>query len=158
MKQYIWTISFLLVFFNGWSHPLTDTVKVNQVLIVIKSDEPKKLNSLYISNFLKSNYTSLSDLLTNASTISFKNYGAGGSSTISFRGTNANHTKVLWNGLSIGSSMLGLLDFSTIPTNSSDKIEIQYGAASAEYGDSSSAVPAMLLLPPAEAVVPAASE
>ena len=144
MKQYIWTISFLLVFFNGWSHPLTDTVKVNQVLIVIKSDEPKKLNALYISNFLKSNYTSLSDLLTNASTISFKNYGAGGSSTISFRGTNANHTKVLWNGLSIGSSMLGLLDFSTIPTNSSDKIEIQYGAASAEYG--SAAMGGVILL------------
>ena len=135
MKYFLGAICIFFNLTNAWAIACTDTVKVNQVLVVYKPLSPKNANA-FLLNHLKSNYNdlSLSEYLTKASTLTFKNYGAGGSSTISFRGTNASHTKVLWNGLSIGSSMLGLLDFSTIPSNSSDLIEIQYGGATAAYG------------------------
>ena len=135
MKFFLGAICIFFNLTNAWAIACADTVNVNQVLVVYKPLSPKNANA-FLVNHLKSNYNdlSLSDYLTKSSTLSFKNYGAGGSSTISLRGTNASHTKVLWNGLSIGSSMLGLLDFSTIPSNSSDLIEIQYGGATAAYG------------------------
>jgi iron complex outermembrane receptor protein len=135
MKYLLGAICIFFTFNHAWAVHCTDTVNVNQVLVVYKPISTKNANAFFV-NYLKSNYNdlALSEYLTKASTLTFKNYGAGGSSTISFRGTNASHTKVLWNGLNIGSSMLGLLDFSTIPSNSSDLIEIQYGGATAAYG------------------------
>ncbi len=59
-----------------------------------------------------------------------KSYGATNSSTISLRGTAANHTQVFWEGIPINSTMSGLTDFSLIPTAVADTWQVQYGAAS----------------------------
>ena len=79
-------------------------------------------------------HTTLANLLQEESGIFIKSYGLGGSATVATRGGSAGHTAVLWNGLPIQSPMLGLLDFSLMPTAFIDNAEIQYGGNSAAWG------------------------
>ncbi len=50
--------------------------------------------------------------------------------TASFRGTAPSHTQVSWNGISISSPMLGMVDFSLIPVYIIDDLTLKHGAAS----------------------------
>jgi len=77
---------------------------------------------------------SLSDLLMQETGLYLKEYGHGMASTISFRGTGASHTAVLWNGLNLNSLTLGSSDFSGISVFLFDELNVHYGAASALYG------------------------
>lgn len=79
-------------------------------------------------------HATLADLLQQESGIFVKSYGLGSSATVATRGGSAGHTAVLWNGLPIQSPMLGLLDFSLMPTAFIDNAEIQYGGNSAAWG------------------------
>jgi len=79
-------------------------------------------------------HATLADLLQQESGIFIKSYGLGSSATVATRGGSAGHTAVLWNGLPIQSPMLGLLDFSLLPTAFIDKAEVQYGGNSAAWG------------------------
>lgn len=78
----------------------------------------------------------LSEYLHENSSAFIKSYGNGASSTISFRGTEARHTSVLWNGFNINSPTLGLSDLSLIPVSFSDEINISPGSESSLYGTS----------------------
>lgn len=78
--------------------------------------------------------SNLSDLLTSQSTIFVKSYGSGGIATTSFRGTAAEHTAVMWNGFNVLNPMLGLFDFSLVPSMFIDEMSIQYGSATALFG------------------------
>lgn len=78
--------------------------------------------------------STLADLLTKSSALYLKTYGAGMISTVSFRGTSASHTAVVWNGVNINSASLGQSDFSTFPVLASENVSIQYGGSSALYG------------------------
>lgn len=73
---------------------------------------------------------SLSDLLSENTTVFIKNHGRGALATASFRGTSASHTQVNWNGISINSPMAGIVDFSLIPVYIIDELNLKYGAAS----------------------------
>lgn len=77
---------------------------------------------------------SLSDFLMRKSPVYFKEYGPGMLSTVSFRGTSANHTAVLWNGLNLNQPNLGQTDFSLIPLFVTEDISLQYGGNSALNG------------------------
>ena len=77
--------------------------------------------------------SNLAELLAQRSPLYFKTYGAG-IATVAFRGTSANHTAVLWNGININSISLGLSDFSTFPAAASENVSVQYGSSSALYG------------------------
>ncbi len=57
-----------------------------------------------------------------------------GLSTIHFRGTSANHTAVLFNGININSLTLGHSNIANIPSFLFSDIKIQFGSASALYG------------------------
>ena len=85
----------------------------------------------------QSQEASLADLLSTATPVFLKQEGRGALSTISFRGTAATHTDVLWNGMSIRSPMLGQVDFSLIPVLLSDDISLFHGGASLEKGSGS---------------------
>lgn len=82
----------------------------------------------------KSIDANLADLLQNESGIFVKSYGNGSLATVSSRGGSAGHTAILWNGLPLQSPMLGLLDFSLIPTAAIDEAEVQFGGNSAAWG------------------------
>ena len=73
---------------------------------------------------------SLSELLSENTTIFIKEHGRGALATASFRGTAASHTQVTWNGMNINSPMTGMADFSLIPVYIIDEIDLKYGAAS----------------------------
>jgi vitamin B12 transporter len=85
-------------------------------------------------NLVRFQYQNLADFLQFQAPIAFKSYGVGQATSISFRGTSANHTAVLWNGLNINSPTLGQSDFSTIPLLGFDKMSIQYGSAASCVG------------------------
>lgn len=76
----------------------------------------------------------LTDLLADESSLFIKSYGLGSLATSSMRGGSANHTAVLWNGITLASSMNGLLDMSLVPVVAADKVSVQYGGNSALYG------------------------
>ncbi len=73
---------------------------------------------------------SMSDILTQHSTLFIKSYGRATESTAEFRGTSPSHTQVMWNGMKINSPMLGTVDFSTIPSYFVDQANLLHGASS----------------------------
>lgn len=76
----------------------------------------------------------LTDVLSNESPLYFKTYGNGQLATVSFRGTSASHTAVMWNGINVNSPTLGQSDFSLWPSFLLEDVSLQYGAGSALYG------------------------
>lgn len=88
--------------------------------------------------------TSLTDVLRYNSNIYFKENGYGMVSSASFRGTNAQQTAVVWNGININSQLTGQTDFNTlIPGNYGDVV-VRSGGGSVQYG--SGAVGGTILL------------
>lgn len=73
---------------------------------------------------------SMADILTFNSSIFVKSYGRATLSTVSFRGTSASHTQVTWNGMRINSPMLGMTDFSMIPSYFIDDASLLHGTSS----------------------------
>ena len=83
------------------------------------------------STMLKENIAlSMADVLTFNSSIFVKSYGRATLSTVAFRGTSPSHTQVTWNGMRINSPMLGMTDFSTIPSFFIDKASLLHGTSS----------------------------
>lgn len=73
---------------------------------------------------------SMADVLTFNSPIFVKNYGRATLSTVAFRGTSASHTQVTWNGMRINNPMLGMTDFSMIPSYFIDNASLLHGTSS----------------------------
>lgn len=90
-----------------------------------------KLDSAFLIQMQRLN---LQQLLQENSTVQFKTYGASGSSLMSIRGANAAHSKVVWNGLNLGSPMLNMNDVSILPVQIADNIDVIKGGSTAEIG------------------------
>ena len=73
---------------------------------------------------------SMADVLTFNSSIFVKSYGRATLSTVSFRGTSPSHTQVSWNGMKINNPMLGMTDFSMIPSYFIDDASLLHGTSS----------------------------
>lgn len=73
---------------------------------------------------------SMADVLTFNTPIFVKSYGRATLSTVSFRGTSASHTQVTWNGMRINNPMLGMTDFSMIPSYFIDDASLLHGTSS----------------------------
>ena len=73
---------------------------------------------------------SMADVLTFNSSIFVKNYGRATLSTVAFRGTSPSHTQVSWNGMRINNPMLGMTDFSMIPSYFIDDASLLHGTSS----------------------------
>ncbi len=73
---------------------------------------------------------SMADVLALGSSIFIKSYGRGTLATASFRGTAPSHTQVLWNGMKLSSPMLGMVDFSLIPSYFIDAADLYHGSSS----------------------------
>ena len=80
---------------------------------------------------LRDNITnSLGDVLSQNTSIFIKSYGRATMSSASFRGTAPSHTQVTWNGIKMNSPMLGMVDFSLIPSFFVDDVTLYHGAGS----------------------------
>lgn len=73
---------------------------------------------------------SMADVLTFNSSIFVKSYGRATLSTVSFRGTSPSHTQVTWNGMRVNNPMLGMTDFSMIPSYFIDDASLLHGTSS----------------------------
>ena len=73
---------------------------------------------------------SMAEVLTFNSSVFVKSYGRATLSTVAFRGTSPSHTQVTWNGMRINSPMLGMTDFSTIPSYFIDRASLLHGTSS----------------------------
>ena len=114
---------------------LNDTIKIQEVEITAKralkdiAKSKTKLDSIVIKESVNE---SMAELLSNHSNVFIKQAGKGSLATISFRGTSASHTDVLWNDLSIKSPMMGQVDFSLLPMYFFDDVDIYSGGSSIE--------------------------
>lgn len=117
---------------------LSDSLLLKEVVVYGIPEQKFAVGSKIIHydslDLSKAQSRSLAEALMRKSPVYFKEYGPGMLSTISFRGTSANHTAVLWNGLNLNQPNLGQTDFSLITLFAIEDISLQYGGSSALYG------------------------
>jgi len=80
---------------------------------------------------------SLAELITGFTSAYIRNYGQGTLSTLSFRGTSANHAGLLWNGIRVSPPNIGYVDLSLVQGSFFNDISILYGGASPMFGSGS---------------------
>ena len=103
--------------------------------VVVTAKRPMKDIGVQKTTFdslaLKENVAlSMADVLTFNSSVFVKSYGRATLSTVAFRGTSPSHTQVTWNGMRINNPMLGMTDFSTIPSYFIDQASLLHGTSS----------------------------
>lgn len=128
---------FALLWAGTWAQ--SDTIELKEAKIsdayLLRFSDTRQ--TLFLpDSILEKNPHSLTSLLNYHSTIYFKENGAGMVSSPSFRGTTAQHTAVVWNGININSRTSGQTDFNTISTRGFDNITVLSGGGSAAYGSS----------------------
>jgi vitamin B12 transporter len=79
----------------------------------------------------------LAGLIPGFTSAYIRNYGQGTLSTLSFRGTSANHTALLWNGIRLAPPNIGYVDLSLIQGNFFHDISVLHGGASPMFGSGS---------------------
>ncbi len=132
MKKLFFALFFLLLL-NQFSaqETLIDSVLIdNQYRKVSKTTKIENINS----DKILQNSTSLSDLLRFQSNIYIKENGRGATSSPSFRGTTAQQTAFVWNGININSVFLGQGDINTLSPLSYENVGVKYGGGSVVYG------------------------
>jgi iron complex outermembrane receptor protein len=80
---------------------------------------------------------SLAELINGFTSAYIRNYGQGTLSTLSFRGTSANHNSLLWNGIRIAPPNIGYVDLSLVQQSFFKNISILHGGASPMFGSGS---------------------
>lgn len=85
---------------------------------------------------IDSNQPALTSLLNFNTPIYFRENGLGMVASASFRGTTAQQTAVIWNGININSQFNGQTDFNTINAHASDNVSARAGGGSVIYGSS----------------------
>ena len=108
---------------------------INIPEVAVYGNRPMKEIGTQITQFdtlaLKENIAlSMADVLAFNSAIFVKNYGRATLSTVAFRGTSPSHTQVSWNGMKINNPMLGMTDFSMIPSYFIDDASLLHGTSS----------------------------
>ena len=138
------TLRFYLFFCGILYCPIVMAQSVGGVLLdeVEVSDKSLKTYSdaqnvqLLRDSIIQKNQPSLTTLLNFSTGIYFKENGLGMVSSPSFRGTTAQQTAVIWNGININSQLNGQTDFNTITTSDFNSISIRAGGGSSLYGTS----------------------
>ncbi len=119
-----------------FSQGMQDSVYVIEEVAITKErifvKEQAGMKQTHVDSMVLQNKASLSlsDLLSENTTVFIKNHGRGALATASFRGTSPSHTQVRWNGININSPMAGMVDFSLIPVYIIDELNLNHGSAS----------------------------
>jgi len=127
---------FIFLSCTFWAQVLDTNIVLSPVKITANKEiflvgsKLEKLDTLQLKSISSG---SLNDAIKNYLPIYVKS-NAGGLSTIRFRGTSAEHTAILFNGININSLTLGQSNISSIPLFIFDKLKIQYGSSASLYG------------------------
>ncbi len=133
MKRLFFYFSFIFPIFGFAQEAVIDTVYVDSQFETAKNFS--KIKVIKSDDVLR-NATSLSDLLSFQTPIYIKENGRGMVSSPSFRGTTAQQTAFVWNGININSQFLGQGDINNIPFLGYDNIAVKSGGGSVLYGSS----------------------
>ena len=139
MQKKLSMLVFCIIFYtaiNAQEKEMSSYSLPNVTLTGVRITERVSFKNTYIDSLvIRENISSnLGELLALKTPIFIKNYGVGGASTPSFRGTGASHTQIYWNGVNLNSPMLGQVDLSLFPVAISDEIEVNFGGSSLAYG------------------------
>ena len=133
LKYQLIVILILALAENTQSQIIYDTLLLSELEIISNLDDlnsPTKVTTIDSIARKELNLNDIGELLAAFTPVFVKSYGRGSLSTVSFRGTGASHTKVLWEGFNINSPMLGQTDFSQLPGSFFDEVELLYGGGS----------------------------
>jgi iron complex outermembrane receptor protein len=122
------------------SQVVSDTLEMKEITItsnryripVIK--QPSHSVVLDSARLANTNGQSLGQALSKYSSIFVRSNAPGAISIASFRGFGGEQTRVLWEGMPINHSMLGLVDLSLLRAHSFSSVEVSPGSASSAYG------------------------
>lgn len=112
-------------------HIKTVTVTSNRLAGFSAGTKITTFDSITYSKYIDKN---LADLLADESPVFVKSYGLGSLASTSFRGGNASHTAVLWNGFNINSPMYNQTDLALVPVTASESVSLQFGSSTALWG------------------------
>jgi|688.fasta_scaffold00047_22 vitamin B12 transporter len=127
---------FFLLYSFSWGQN-DSIIRLNEVIVSdsqLKNFSKSQAVNTLNDSILNKNQGSLTSLLSTNSTIYFKENGAGMVSSASFRGTTAQQTAVIWNGININSQLNGQTDFNIINPTDFTNISIRLGGGSVIYG------------------------
>lgn len=132
LKYPISSVLLLCVFWSFAQEKAIDTVYIfdNQLK---NSKKFQKVSTLKEDDLLK-NTTNLSEVLRFQSPVYIKENGRGMVSSPSFRGTTAQQTAFVWNGININSIFLGQGDVNNLNLLGYDNLQIKSGGGSVLYG------------------------
>ncbi len=126
-------LSLTILFPFGAKAQLPDTILLDQVevrsfqLPHLHASETK-LDPIVMKSLANQH---LGSALMQHSTVFVKDYGPGGLSSVSFRGTSASHTLVLWNDIPLNSPTLGQVDISSVPLFFVEEVGLLWGSKAA---------------------------
>ena len=118
--------------FSAQTEKVIDTVFITDAHL----SEARKTQQLYqiSKNDIERNAQSLSEVLRFQTPVYIKENGRGMVSSPSFRGTTAQQTAFIWNGISVNSMFLGQGDINNLSLLNYDNIEVKSGGGSVIYG------------------------
>ena len=133
-------VLFLILFVCQFALAQNDSIQYLEEVKVSDSQLKNFSNSQSVQklsdSIINKNQASLTSLLNYNTVIYFKENGLGMVSSPSFRGTTAQQTAVIWNGININSQLLGQTDFNTLSTRDFKNITVRAGGGSSLYGSS----------------------
>jgi vitamin B12 transporter len=94
----------------------------------------QKIKAIDTATLQQYQLQSMANLLSQQVSVFVKSYGFNGLATLSFRGSSAAQSQVLWNGVPIQNTALGVADVSTLPVMLMNKVNIVYGGSAALWG------------------------
>lgn len=98
------------------------------------SDSPNSITTLNATQVTPRSGLTVGSMLKNHHGLSVRSYGPGAIQTAGMQGFGTSSIKVVWNGMELNHSMLGLTDLSLIPAILLDEVRINSSAGSSEYG------------------------
>jgi len=119
---------------QGPVHEL-DTVVVRSSRIRESGDDPSSFTTVIRPEQFASQFRTTEDLISRTPGVNVKRYGGLGQlSTVSIRGSSSEQVLVLLDGIRLNTGEGGSVDFSTIPVESIEKIEVIRGGGTTLYG------------------------
>lgn len=140
MVKYCFTLVINCVAVLAFAQNMNNDSALKLPTVFIKSLRFENLNkgtvnqNITTTDLIGRQGSSMAEVLQENTPVFIRNYGSGGLATASFRGSNAYHTPVIWNGINIQNPMNGQIDFSNIPVFLSDEINLQYGGNGGIWG------------------------
>jgi len=112
--------------------------RLEKVILVadsyVRNNVVGQKTTLLTSEQMVKNATNLTEIIRFNTPVSVRDYGNGGASSARFRGTSAENTAVMWNGININAFGNGQTGLNSLSLSTADEIVVKSGGGSVKYG------------------------